>query len=204
MGETQDQDRTWVDGVADRFERAWIAGQEPRIEDYLAEADGARRHRLLEELLRVERELRGAEGVPAAEEYRRRFPDDAAVVDAVFGAAPRGATPGTEGNLLFAVIALQNNFIEQADLIAAFHIWAADKAQSLGAVLVARGVLTDEEHALVEVLVGKHIQKHGGDIHATLEPPSPTSGKRATRSGRSTMPRSATRSVACPLPPAMS
>ncbi len=168
MGESQDQDRTWIDGVADRFERAWIAGQEPRIEDYLAGAEGARRHPLLEELLRVERELRGAGGVPTAEEYRRRFPDDAAVVDAVFGAAPQGTTEGTEGNLLFAVIALQNNFIEQADLIAAFHIWAADKAQPLGEVLVARGAITREEHALVEVLVGKHLKKHSGDVRATL------------------------------------
>jgi formylglycine-generating enzyme required for sulfatase activity/Flp pilus assembly protein TadD len=168
MGESQDQDRSWIDGVADRFERAWIAGQEPRIEDYLAEAEGASRHRLLEELLRVERELRGTGHAPMAGEYRRRFPGDAAVVDAVFGAAPQGAAQGTEGNLLFAVIALQNNFIEQADLIAAFHTWAADKAQPLGEVLVARGAITRAEHALVEVLVGKHLKKHGGDVRATL------------------------------------
>ena len=132
--------------VADRFERAWNAGQKPKIEDYLAEAEGTRRTRLLEELLRIERELRGAGGVPPTpEEYRRRFPADTAVVDAVFGQAPPRATPDTDRNLLFAVIALQNNFIDQADLIAAFHSWTADKAKPLGQVLVARGALGEEE-----------------------------------------------------------
>ena len=44
---------------------------------------------LLEELLRVERELRQRAGAePDAEEYRRRFPDSAAVIDAVFGPEP--------------------------------------------------------------------------------------------------------------------
>src|SRR3954471_7471775 len=71
-------------------------------------------------------------------------------------------------NLLFAVIALQNNFIDQPDLIAAFHSWSADRSKPLGRALVARGALKEEEHAVVEMLVGKHLQKHGGDIRATL------------------------------------
>jgi serine/threonine-protein kinase len=52
-----------------------------------------RRSLLLEELLRVERELRRAEGQePTPEEYRRRFPGDAAVIEAVFAAAPTQMT----------------------------------------------------------------------------------------------------------------
>ena len=63
--------------------------QRPRIEDYLAEVDESRRPRLLEELLRVEIELRRRAGEePTAEEYRGRFPDHAAVVDAVFAPVP--------------------------------------------------------------------------------------------------------------------
>ena len=47
--------------------------------------DEPRRPLLLEELLRVERELlRRAGAVPDLEEYRRRFPNDDAVIDAVF------------------------------------------------------------------------------------------------------------------------
>jgi tRNA A-37 threonylcarbamoyl transferase component Bud32 len=91
--------------------------------------------------------------------------DDPGVRD---DAASQGATPDAGRNLVFAVIALRNNFIDQADLIAAFHSWAADKAKSLGQVLVARGALTEDEFALVEILVSKHLEKHGGDVRATL------------------------------------
>ena len=169
MSELPAGERTWIDQVADRFERAWRAGQEPRIEDYLAGTEGDRRTRLLEELLRIERELLGAGGGPSkAEEYRRRFPGDTSVVDAVFGPPPPKITPGTDRNLLFAVIALQNNFIDQAELIAAFHAWSPDKARPLGQVLLARGAIDQEEHALVETLVVKHLKKYGDDVRAAL------------------------------------
>jgi eukaryotic-like serine/threonine-protein kinase len=71
-------------------------------------------------------------------------------------------------NLLFAVIALQNHFIDQADLIAAFHDWSADKSRSLDRVLAARGAITDQDLALVGVLVAKHLEKHGGNVRGTL------------------------------------
>jgi WD40 repeat protein len=93
---------TWINDNADRFERAWNTGARPRIEDYLAEADTQLRDALLEELLRVEIELRRSAGEePTAREYRQRFPEQAAVVDAVFApvasAAP-GAGPSTAPN----------------------------------------------------------------------------------------------------------
>ncbi len=79
-------DWTWINAAADRFERAWKDGQQPRIEDYLLEVDESRWPRLLEELLRVERELLQRAGAePDLEDYRRRFPDSAALVEAVFG-----------------------------------------------------------------------------------------------------------------------
>ena len=40
------------------------------------------------------------------------------------------ADTNVDRNLLFAVIALQNNFIDQADLIAAFHSWSADQVEA--------------------------------------------------------------------------
>src|SRR5262249_48825315 len=58
-------ERSWIDEQADRFERAWRAGQQPRIEDYLAGVEEPRRSRLLEELLRVEHELRRGGEAPA-------------------------------------------------------------------------------------------------------------------------------------------
>jgi hypothetical protein len=56
---------TWINATANRFEQAWRTGERPMIEDYLAEAEPALRPALLEELLRVERELRRREGEDA-------------------------------------------------------------------------------------------------------------------------------------------
>jgi hypothetical protein len=53
---------TWINDIADRFERAWKHGAGPLIEDYLAAVDESRWPALLEELLRVETELRRGEG----------------------------------------------------------------------------------------------------------------------------------------------
>ena len=85
MGEVSKADWSWINQAADEFERACKAGSRPRIEDFLARATAARRGPLLDELLRVECEIRRRQGEkPAAEEYRRRFPDYLAIVDAVF------------------------------------------------------------------------------------------------------------------------
>jgi tetratricopeptide (TPR) repeat protein/tRNA A-37 threonylcarbamoyl transferase component Bud32 len=81
----QTGDRTWIDERADDFERAWRDGPRPRIEVYLADVTEPRRTRLLEELLRVERQLALEAGEsPAPAEYRRRFPAHVAVVETVF------------------------------------------------------------------------------------------------------------------------
>lgn len=82
MNGNPDDASSAIDLAADRFERAWIAGQAPRIEDYLDGAQGDGRSRLFEELLRVERELRSREGaLPDREDFRRRFPDLVEVID---------------------------------------------------------------------------------------------------------------------------
>ena len=85
MGEVSKADWSWINQAADQFERAWKAGSRPRIEDFLARATDGRRGPLLDELLRVECEIRRRQGEkPTAEEYRHRFPEHHAVVDAVF------------------------------------------------------------------------------------------------------------------------
>jgi len=61
--------------VCTRFEAAWRAGQQPRIEDFLAGAVGAVRTPLLHELVEVEVEYRLGRGeAPSLEEYLGRFP----------------------------------------------------------------------------------------------------------------------------------
>jgi serine/threonine protein kinase/formylglycine-generating enzyme required for sulfatase activity len=82
-------DWSWINAAADRFERACSRGRRPRIEDYLGDLGPERVPAILDELLRVECELRRRGGEePTAEEYRARFPDHVGVVDAVFGANP--------------------------------------------------------------------------------------------------------------------
>src|SRR4051812_27175886 len=84
MGAPEPGGRTWIDEASDRFEQDWRAGRRPRIEDYLADEAGSRRARLLERLLRVERELRTHAGeLPGAEEYRHRFPGHEGLISTV-------------------------------------------------------------------------------------------------------------------------
>ncbi len=175
MGPIQTGERTWIDEIADRFEREWAAdGQRPRIEDRLDEA-GPRRARLLEELIRVERELRIAAGeAPALDEYQRRFPDDRDAVAAAFGKADQApATPvrppaSAAQSLLLGLLALQNNFVDRDALLAAFNAWVADKSRSLGQILLDRGSLSPARHALLEELVQEHLRQHGFDPERSL------------------------------------
>ena len=90
MAEVSKADWSWINQAADQFERAWSAGTRPRIEDFLTQATEARRTPLLDELLRVECEIRlRLDEKPTAEEYRRRFPEHRAVVNTVFAPGSR-------------------------------------------------------------------------------------------------------------------
>ncbi len=106
MSEIPTSDWTWINAAADRFERAWNQGTRPRIEDYLAEVEQSQRPALLEELLRVELELRRRDGEePGPEDYAGRFPHHTALIRAVFdpepalsaaaGSRPRNPDPTT-------------------------------------------------------------------------------------------------------------
>jgi hypothetical protein len=77
-----------IENLCTRFEAAWKAGREPRIEDFLEDVPEPERSRLLRELLAVELEYRHHQGETLVlDDYRQRFPDQAEVVVAVFRAA---------------------------------------------------------------------------------------------------------------------
>jgi WD40 repeat protein/tRNA A-37 threonylcarbamoyl transferase component Bud32 len=96
MADIPTADWSRINDAADRFERAWRTGPRPKIEDYLAEAEPDLRGALLEELLRVERELRRREGeAPDPDEYSLRFSQHADLIQAVFGPGPD--RPDAEG-----------------------------------------------------------------------------------------------------------
>ena len=89
------QERT--DRACDTFEARLRAGERPRLEEYLNGVAGDEKRALLRELLRLEVEYRRKQGEsPQPEDYSRRFPDEAVVIQRVFAAAPP-SPPGYQG-----------------------------------------------------------------------------------------------------------
>ncbi len=89
-----------IDNRCLEFEAAWKAGEAPRIEDYLGDAQGAERGELLRQLLLLDLDYRRLQAEePTVEEYRGRFSDDGEIVADVFGEFSMGAAssppPGT-------------------------------------------------------------------------------------------------------------
>jgi Flp pilus assembly protein TadD/tRNA A-37 threonylcarbamoyl transferase component Bud32 len=76
--------------------------------------------------------------------------------------------PAADRNLLFGILALQMDFIGRDALIAAMNAWVLDKAKPLGQVLREQGQLADDEYALLDGLVRKHLEKHGNDPERSL------------------------------------
>ena len=71
-----------VDALCRRFEDAWIAGDQPSLEDYLAQAQGPEKQVLFRELLRLEVDYRLRAGqTPTQQEYKARFPHASDVID---------------------------------------------------------------------------------------------------------------------------
>ena len=146
--------------TCDAFEEHWRRGEGPWIEDFLSGAAESERPALLRELVAIERELRRARGErPTAAEYRVRFPAFAAAVVAAFGEAGHPAArpeprPAADRELLFGLLALQNNFVDREALLGAFNAWVADKARPLGRILLERGAVDEGRYALLETLVG--------------------------------------------------
>src|SRR6516165_872002 len=78
------------------------------------------------------------------------------------------AQAAADYNLLFGVLAVQLGFIQRAALVSATKAWVQDKTQALGRVLVQQKSLGDDEHALLEALVAKHLERHGNDAGKSL------------------------------------
>ena len=106
-----------------------------------------------------------------------RFPAHAAIVDEAFHETTprRPSRPGPrphrshiDRNLLFGILALQNNFIDRDGLLAAFNSWVVNKSRSLSQILLERGVLTPSRHMLMEGLVEEHIKVHDNDVQKSL------------------------------------
>jgi serine/threonine protein kinase/tetratricopeptide (TPR) repeat protein len=71
-------------------------------------------------------------------------------------------------NLLLGIMAIQNDFVSRDALIEAMAAWVLDKSESLGDILVERGALSPDRHALLSALVAEHIKAHHNDTHESL------------------------------------
>ncbi len=72
-------------------------------------------------------------------------------------------TGGSDWNLLLGVLALQMDLVSRDALIEAMNAWVLDKGTPLGRVLVGRGDLAEEDHALLDALVRRHHDRHRAD-----------------------------------------
>jgi tetratricopeptide (TPR) repeat protein/tRNA A-37 threonylcarbamoyl transferase component Bud32 len=169
-----------IEQTCDRFEAGWRMGRRPRIEDHLEGVEGIQRHTLFQALLAIELEYRREFGEPLSRrEYLRRFPAEANLVRAAFGGArpanceherAHGANGGASADrdLLYGIVALQVDFITRDALIDALNAWVLDKHRPLGEILIAEGALKREDHELLEPMVARHIQMHGGRAEQSL------------------------------------
>src|SRR5688572_7804498 len=71
-------------------------------------------------------------------------------------------------NLLFGILAVQMDFVSAEQLIAGMNGWVIDKGRPLGAHLIDCGALAADTRALIDALVDKHVQQHGGRVEESL------------------------------------
>ncbi len=71
-------------------------------------------------------------------------------------------------DLLFGLIALQNDLIAPEAISAALQAQALETGRTLGDLLVTQGNLTQAQRDLVETLSGEYIGRHGGDPEKSL------------------------------------
>ena len=74
----------------------------------------------------------------------------------------------TDRNLLFGVLALQTDLIDQQQFTEACGAWAMRKDSPLAEILVERGWIAPNDRADVEKLVERKLRRHGGDVRASL------------------------------------
>jgi serine/threonine-protein kinase len=75
--------------------------------------------------------------------------------------------PG-DRNLLVGVLALQMGFVTRDGLVEAMNAWMLERHRPLGELLRERGELGDQERGLLEALVDRQLDRHGGDVERSL------------------------------------
>ena len=71
-------------------------------------------------------------------------------------------------NLLFGVLALQMDFIDQNQLVQAMNSWVLEKSRSLSDILVEQGSLSKSRVTVLEALIEEHLKEHQNDPERSL------------------------------------
>ena len=74
----------------------------------------------------------------------------------------------TDRNLLFAVIALQLDILEQAQFAEACAVWALTMERPMDELLLERGWITPDDRQEITHNLQRKLKKHRGDVHASL------------------------------------
>ena len=83
------------------------------------------------------------------------------------------ASSTADRNLLFGILALQNDFVTRDQLIEAMNAWVLEKQRSLADLFRARGIMGDAEIGMLQPLIERQLAKYGGDAEKSLAALSP-------------------------------
>ena len=155
-----------VDELCDRFERAWRAGDRPKIEDYLVAHDEPEYRVLLEELIRLDVEFRRQAGEnPCSADYARFSGVDSSWIDANLPQAPTSViAPG-------AFVATDSKVESDVRTPTRFKILRKHKEGGLGEVSVALDEELRREVALKQIKEGPAARNRASE---KLSGPVPT------------------------------
>src|SRR5262245_62017285 len=78
------------------------------------------------------------------------------------------APPDIDRNLLFGVVALQDDLIDGERFADACAGWARRMDRPLAELLIGHGWITPEERREVERKIERKLKRHRGDVRATL------------------------------------
>jgi serine/threonine protein kinase len=81
---------------------------------------------------------------------------------------PAPTSANADRNLLFGILGLEMDFVDDGALRGAMHAWGLDKARTLGEILVEQGKLTRARLQLLEALVDEHLGAHGHNLQRSL------------------------------------
>ncbi|MDZ4847650.1 MAG: serine/threonine-protein kinase [Pirellulaceae bacterium] len=75
----------------------------------------------------------------------------------------------TDRQLLFGLLALQNEFISKQQLVEAFGVWMARQTGALEDILAQQSAINEDDRRLLSSLVNRHIAARGGDASISLQ-----------------------------------